>query len=129
MSREHASDDAPANSPWGGPSQRGLKMRKRQDQGADLFRAALQQIDDPARLRHALLELSRTYNPVTNATLLPPEVRHRVLELASGGAGDEARRLLEGALARYVESGQPPASPPKDHATLDTGPQGPLGSA
>ena len=108
MSREHSPDEAAANSPWGGPSQRGLKMRKRQDQGADLFRAALQQIDDPERLRHALLELSRTYNPVTNATLLPPEVRHRVLELAGGGAGDEARQVLESALARYIESGQPP---------------------
>lgn len=111
MSREHSSDEAPANSPWGGPSQRGLKMRKRQDQGADLFRAALEQVDDPGRLRHALLELTRTYNPVTNATLLAPEVRHRVLELAGGGAGDEARQLLEAALARYVESGQPPHPP------------------
>ena len=86
-------------------------MRKRQDQGADLFRAALQQIEDPARLRHALLELSRTYNPVTNAPLLAPEVRHRVLELAGERAGDEARQLLEAALARYIESGQPPRSP------------------
>ena len=111
MSREHSSDEAPANSPWGGPSQRGLKMRKRQDQGADLFRAALDQVDDPGRLRHALIELSRTYNPVTNATLLAPEVRHRVLELAGGGTVDEARQLLEAALARYVESGQPPQPP------------------
>jgi hypothetical protein len=111
MSSEHASDEAPANSPWGGPSQRGLKMRKRQDQGADLFRAALQQIDDPGRLRHALLELSRTYNPVTNATLLAPEVRHRVLELADREGTEEARRLLEETLARYIESGQPPSPP------------------
>jgi hypothetical protein len=86
-------------------------MRKREDQGADLFGAALHQIGDPGRLRHALMELSRTYNPVTNATLLSPEVRHEVLELASGGAGDEARQLLEAALARYVESGQPPQAP------------------
>jgi hypothetical protein len=110
MSTEQASDDPPANSPWGGPSQRGLKMRKRQDQGADLFRAALQLLDDPARLRHALLELSRTYNPVTNATLLAGEVRHRVLELAGQGEADEARRLLEGALTHYIASGQPPGS-------------------
>jgi hypothetical protein len=86
-------------------------MRKRQDQGADLFRAALQHVEDPTRLRHALLELSRTYNPVTNATLLPPEVRHRVLELASRGAEAEARQLLEEALGRYVASGQPPEPP------------------
>jgi hypothetical protein len=84
-------------------------MRKRQDQGVDLFRAALQQIEDPGRLRHALLELSRTYNPVTNATLLGSELRHQILELADRGRADEGRRLLEGALASYVESGQPPS--------------------
>jgi hypothetical protein len=109
MSTEQSPDDPPANSPWGGPSRRGLQMRKKQDQAADLFRAALQQIGDPTRLRHALLELSRTYNPVTNDTLLPPETRHRILEVVGQGAPDEARRLLEGALARYVDSGQPPS--------------------
>jgi hypothetical protein len=111
MSRQSSSDEAAPNSPWGGPSERGIKLRKRQDQGADLFRAALGQIEDPVRLRHALIELSRTYNPVTNATLLAPEVRHRVLELAGQGAGDEACQLLEAALGRYIESGQPPQSP------------------
>jgi hypothetical protein len=108
MSSDQPSE-APANSPWGGPSRRGLKMRKREDQAADLFRTALQQVPDPVRLRQALLELSRTYNPVTNATLLAPEVRHRVLELAGQGDVEEARRHLEGALTRYIESGQPPA--------------------
>ena len=100
MNKEPFSAEPPANSPWGGPSERALKMRKRQDQGADLFRAALQQIEDPARLRHALLELSRTYNPVTNDTLLTPEVRHAVLQHADQGGAEEARRLLEAALAR-----------------------------
>src|SRR5262245_54161307 len=108
MSAEHSSDDPPANSPWGGPSRRGLQMRRKQDQAADLFRAALGQIEDPPRLRHALLELSRTYNPVTNDTLLSPETRHLILERADRGAADEARQLLEGALARYIESGRPP---------------------
>jgi hypothetical protein len=110
MSKEPFSDQAPANSPWGGPSERVLKMRKRQDQGADLFRAALEQIDDLAKLRHALLELSRTYNPVTNATLLAPEARRAVLEHAGQGGVEEARRLLEVALAQYLDSGQPPRS-------------------
>lgn len=108
MSKDAFSDEIPANSPWGGPSERALKMRKRQDQGADLFRAALERIEEPAGLRHALLELSRTYNPVTNATLLSPDVRHAVLEQAGRGGTGEARRLLEEALARYLESGQPP---------------------
>ena len=108
MSTEPFPDEAPPNSPWGGPSERALKMRRRQDQGADLFRAAIQQIEDPPRLRHALLELSRTYNPVTNATLLSPEARHAVLEHADRGGVEDARRLLETALARYLESGDPP---------------------
>jgi hypothetical protein len=108
MTAAQVPDDAPVNSPWGGPSKRGLRMHKRPDQGVDLFQAALGLLDDPDRLRHALLELCRTYNPVTNATLLRPEVRHRVLEEAGRGATGEARRLLAEALARYVESGQPP---------------------
>ena len=111
MSKEPFSNEAPANSPWGGPSERALKMRRRQDQGADLFRAAIQQIEDPPRLRHALLELSRTYNPVTNATLLAPEARHAVLEHADRGGVEEARRLLEAALRQYIQSGEPPELP------------------
>ena len=108
MSGTTPSGDLPGNSPWGGPSQRGLKMKKRHDQGADLFSAALQGVGEPERLRHALRELSRTYNPVTNASLLAPEVRHQVLEHAGRGDLDGARQLLEGALTRYLESGQPP---------------------
>jgi hypothetical protein len=116
MSSDQRPDDESLNSPWGGPSKRGLRVRQRHDHGADLFRTAMDQVGDPGRLRHALLELSRTYNPVTNATLLPPEVRHRVLELAGQGGVEEARRLLERALASYVESGQPPptGSGPRD---------------
>ena len=111
MSTEPPSDDPPANSPWGGPSQRGLKMRKRRDRSADLFRGALERLDQPDGLRQALLELSRTYNPVTNATLLAGEVRHRILEAVRAGEIEGARRLLEGALTRYLESGQPPEAP------------------
>jgi hypothetical protein len=108
MPTQPSPDDPPPNSPWGGPSQRGLKMRKREDRSVDLFRAALALLDDPERFRQALLELSRTYNPVTNASLLAGEVRHSILDTVGRGETDEARRLLEGALARYVESGQPP---------------------
>ena len=106
------SSDRSVNSPWGGPSKRGLRVRQRHDHGADLFRAALSHVGDPHRLRHALLELARTYDPVTNGPLLAAETRHRILELAGEGAPDEARQLLEGALARYVETGQPPGAPP-----------------
>ena len=105
------SSDRSVNSPWGGPSKRGLRVRQRHDHGADLFQSALSHVDDPNGLRHALLELARTYNPVTNGPLLAAETRHRILELAGRGAPDEARQLLEGALARYVETGQPPEAP------------------
>lgn len=111
MSSEQASDDRAVNSPWGGPSKRGLRVRQRHDHGADLFRAALDHLDAPERLRHALLELSRTYNPVTNGPLLAAGVRHRVLELTGQGEPDGARRLLEAALAGYVQTGQPPTPP------------------
>jgi hypothetical protein len=111
MSSDQSSDDGAVNSPWGGPSKRGRRLRERHDYGADLFRAALERIDDPGRLRHALLELARTYNPVTNAPLLAAEARHRILELAGQGVPDEARRVLEGALASYLQAGQPPRGP------------------
>jgi hypothetical protein len=111
MSRDQSSDDGSVNSPWGGPSKRGLRVRQRHDHGADLFRAALERIDDPDGLRHALLELTRTYNPVTNGPLLAAEARHRILELAGEGVPDEARRILEGALASYTEAGKPPRGP------------------
>jgi hypothetical protein len=74
-----------------------------------MFRAALLQLGDPGPLRQALLELTRTYNPVTNASLLTPGTRYRVLELLEQGDPNGARQLLEGALAQYLESGQPPA--------------------
>jgi hypothetical protein len=125
MRSDQSSDDGSVNSPWGGPSKRGLRVRQRHDHGADLFRAALERFDDPDRLPHALLELARTYNPVTNGPLLAAETRHRILELAGQGAPDEARRLLEGALASYLETGQPPGS----HRSLDTEPHRPLASS
>ena len=83
-------------------------MRKRHDHGADLFRAALDHLDDPERLRHALLELSRTYDPVGNGPLLPSDTRHRIVQLIGQGMPDEARRLLEGALADYAGRGEAP---------------------
>lgn len=85
-------------------------MRKRHDHGADLFRAALDRLDDPEGLGHALLELSRTYDPVGNGPLLPPDTRHRIVQLVGRGEADEARRLLEGALADYTERGEAPTA-------------------
>jgi hypothetical protein len=83
-------------------------VRKRHDHGADLFRVAFDHLDDADRLRHALLELSRTYDPVGNGPLLPAETRHRIVQLVGQGLPAEARRLLEGALADYTERGAAP---------------------
>jgi hypothetical protein len=90
-------------------------MRKRHDHGADLFRVALEHLDQPDRLRHALLELTRTYDPVGNGPLLPLAARHRIVELVGQGAPEAARGLLEDALASYTERGEapPPAVEPK----------------
>ena len=94
-------------SPWGGPTRRGLKVRRRDDYGIELFRAALDHFSDPPRLRHALLELTRVYNPLSNGPLLDPAVRRRILDLVEAGRDAEARRLLEDHLAAYARRGTP----------------------
>ncbi|PYM58115.1 MAG: hypothetical protein DMD79_19405 [Candidatus Rokuibacteriota bacterium] len=100
-------DDLPRNSPWGGPSERGLKLRKRDDYGVELFRQALEHLADPPRLRHALLELTRAYNPLDDGPILPPGVRQTVLALAEAGEVASARRLLESRLDAYARRGRP----------------------
>lgn len=117
MSDAQSPDDQSVNSPWGGPAQRGLRMRKRHDHGADLFRAALDHLDDPDRFRHAVLELTRAYDPVGNGPLLSLEVRHRIVERVGQGDPEEARRLLEAALASYIERGEVPQAPGGPSAT------------
>ena len=110
------SDDAPEkgqrNSPWGGPSKRGLKVRKRDDYGVSLFRNALDRFADRAPLGHALLELTRVYDPLTNGPILDPAARRQILELVDAGQDAAARRVLEDTLATYVKRGEQDRSLP-----------------
>ncbi len=98
-------DEPSGNSPWGGPSRRGLKVRKREDFGIELFREALEHFPDTSHLKRVLLELSRSYNPVVNGPILGPTSRRRILELIEAGQEPEARRVLEECLTAYARRG------------------------
>ncbi len=107
MSPRDRPEDADPNSPWGGPSQRGLKVRKRDDYGVDLFRRALEHFLDRPHLGHALLELTRAYDPVTNGPILALAMRRRILALLDTGQDTAARQLLEECLTGYTRRGDP----------------------
>ena len=93
------------NSPWGGPSEREGRGRKRDDYGVQLFRRALDSFADLAALRHALLELTRSYNPVSNGPILDPATRHRIIQLVEAGQEADARQLLAEHLDVYARRG------------------------
>jgi hypothetical protein len=95
-------DDPLPTSPWGGPHRRGLRLRKKDDSGVRLFRAAIERLHDLPALTRALVELGRIYDPVRNGPLVTPAERRRILELASHGAHDEARQAIEAVLAEYT---------------------------
>ena len=113
--------DPSGNSPWGGPSRRGLKVRNREDFGIELFREALEHFPDTPRLKHVLLELSRAYNPVVNGPILDPATRRRILELIEAGQGPEARQALEECLTAYARRG---AEPEEGRQERPRGPRG-----
>ena len=113
-SDERPGDHDSGNSPWGGPAGgRTGRGRKRDDYGVALFRRALDELPAGPGLAHALLELSRAYNPVANAPILDFAARRRILDLAQAGQAVEARRLLEEHLEAYARRGadHPDAAP------------------
>ena len=93
------------NSPWGGPSEREGRARKRDDYGVQLFRRALDSFADLATLRHALLELTRSYNPVTNGPILDAATRYHIIQLVEAGQEPAARHLLAEHLDVYARRG------------------------
>jgi hypothetical protein len=101
-------EGAGPNSPWGGPSRRGLKVRKHEDHGIHLFRAALDRLAEPESLARTLLELTRCYDPVADAPVLDPTARRTILDLSTQGRAAEARGLLEAAMAEYARRADPP---------------------
>jgi hypothetical protein len=83
-----------------------FKGDRRDDYAVDLFRDALGNLDDPARVDRALGALGRLYNPLIDAPIVDLETRRRVAALLEAGRVEEARRSLEGRLSLYM-----PASP------------------
>ena len=104
--RADRSDGEPSgNSPWGGPSKREGRARKRDDYGVQLFRRALDSFADLAALRHALLELTRSYNPVTNGPILDAATRYHIIQLVEAGEEAGAHRLLAQQLDAFAQRG------------------------
>ena len=88
------------------------KLRKREDDEVRMMREALESLADVPRVGRLLLELGRFYNPVTNAAVLGPETRHRILTLLASGDLEGARAALEGHLAAYLKLDDRPAAGP-----------------
>ena len=77
------------------------KLRPRENDEIRMMREALANLDDLPRVKDILLELGRFYNPVTNASVVVPDLRRRVVELLDAGNADGARALLEAHLTEY----------------------------
>lgn len=82
------------------------KLRKRDDPAIDLFREALDHLEDVGRVKGIVLELGRLYDPVSNGPILSPGSGRRVVEWLEAGRLEEARQLLEESLRTYA---RPPA--------------------
>jgi hypothetical protein len=88
------------------------KLRKREDDEVKMMRDAIESLADVPRVKGILLELGRFYNPVTNAAVVSPETRRRVIALLEEGDPDGARTILEAQLVEYLKMADPPAHPP-----------------
>jgi hypothetical protein len=77
------------------------KLRPRENDEVRMVREALAHLDDLPRVKGILLELGRFYNPVTNASVVVPDLRRRVVSLLEAGDPEGARALLEAFLAEY----------------------------
>jgi hypothetical protein len=77
------------------------KLRPRENDEVRMMREALANVDDLRRVKGILLELGRFYNPVTNAPVVVPDLRRRVVGLLEAGDADGARALLETYLTEY----------------------------
>jgi hypothetical protein len=77
-----------------------------------MLREAIANLGDLPRIRAILLELGRFYNPVTNAPVVGPDLRRRVLGLLEIGDTEGARTSLEAHLLEYRKMDDRPAAPP-----------------
>jgi len=86
------------------------KGDKREDYAVDLFRAALNALDDTPRVDQILIELGRLYNPLVDGPIVDPRTRGAVIEALEAADRERARRLLEGRLDLYYPPDlRPPA--------------------
>ena len=83
------------------------KLRKRDDPAIDLFREALDRLEDLARVKRIVLELGRLYDPVSNGPILSPTNGRQVVERLEAGRVEEARQGLEEALQAYTRKVEP----------------------
>lgn len=93
---------------------KGFKARKREDHALVLIRDLLASLEDPARARRLLLELSRYYDPILGGAIV--EVRHQraIMEAIEAGRPGEAEALVQARYALYI----------KDRAHLGRGEEG-----
>ena len=77
------------------------KLRPRENDEVRMMREALANLNDLPRVKGILLELGRFYNPVSNGSVVVPDLRRRVVDLLEGGDAEGARALLEAHLAEY----------------------------
>jgi hypothetical protein len=83
---------------------RGLKFRRRDDYAVELFKEALEHLDDRDRVSRILLSLGRFYNPYVDQSIVDSTTRRSVLEALEVGEVVRARTLLEERLRLYARS-------------------------
>ena len=83
---------------------RGLKFRRRDDYAVELFREALEHLDDRDRVSRILQSLGRFYNPYVDQSIVDLATRRQVLEALESGETETARRLLDERLRLYARS-------------------------
>lgn len=86
-------------------------QNKREDYALDLFREAAGHLADPARVNAILRELGKLYNPVTNAPIVPLDVRQRVMGRLEAGDEAGARGLLDECCRLYAPVDRGDAGP------------------
>ena len=72
-----------------------------------MMRDALAHLEDIARVKRLLLELSRFYNPVTDGPVVGPDIRHAVIASLERGDMDAARSVLDAHLTRHLNIDEP----------------------
>jgi hypothetical protein len=97
---------------------RGLRSRRRDDPALDLFRRIETNLEDIGFVDRTLLELSRCYNPITNAPIVSLATRRAIVESLRAGRSAAAKVLLDECLVRYAPPAEKPNATPPDPGEL-----------